>query len=83
MGYKWTIQKAAVEQEILFPDEKVYEEYLAGLIRKKEPFEVVEEIENEGGTYTVVMRKRYNNNPFFRKEDEISDEDFRKFIRSS
>lgn len=80
MSWSWKIQKAAVEQEILFPSEKVYEDYLAKLIGREEPFEIVDETKNEDGTYTVVMRKKYNNNPFFRKEEEISDEDFKKFF---
>lgn len=82
MGYSWKILKAAVEQEILFLSEKVYEDYLAKLISKKEPFEVVDEQKNEDGTYTVVMRKRYNNNKFFQKEEEISDEKFKMFMKN-
>lgn len=81
MGYSWKIQKAAVEQEIQFPSEEVYVKYIAGFIRREEPFEIVDEKENEDGTYTVIMRKRYNNNAFFRKE-KISKEDFIKFIRN-
>lgn len=83
MSWSWKIQKAAVEQEILFPSEKVYEDCLAKLIGKEEPFEIVDEKENADGTYTVIMRKKYNNNPFFRKEEEFSDEQFKKFIRTT
>lgn len=41
------------------------------LIRKEEPFEIVDEQENEDGTMTVIMRKRYNNNEFLRREPEL------------
>lgn len=70
MAYKWNIQKAAVEQEILFPARTIYESYIAGLQSREEPFEVLSEIENEDGSLTVVMRKRYNGNAFFREKQK-------------
>ena len=70
-----------MEQEILFPSEKVYEEYLAKFHRDEIPYELVDEQENEDGTYTVVMRKPYNNNPFFRREPDIPDEQFKAFLQ--
>ena len=70
-----------MEQEILFPSEKVYETYLSELVRKEEPFEIVTEQENEDGTMTVVMRKRYNNNEFLRREPEWDDADFKAFMQ--
>lgn len=74
MAWSWRILRSAVEQEILFPSEKGYEAYLEQLIRKEEPFEIVDEQENEDGTMTVIMRKRYNNNKFLRREPELPDE---------
>lgn len=38
------------------------------------PFEIVDEQENEDGTYTVIMRKPYNNNAFLQREPELPDE---------
>ena len=49
MGNPWRILKAAVEQEILFPSENCYKDYLTKLDQKNEPYEI----------------KRYNNNLFF------------------
>lgn len=81
MSWSWKIQKAAVEQEILFLSEDVYENYLAKLIAKEESFEIVNEKANEDGTYTVVMRKEYNNTPFFQKENEILNEQFKNLTQ--
>lgn len=75
MAYRWKILRGAVEQEILFPSEKDYEEYLERyFVAKDLPFEIVDEQENEDGTYTVIMRKPYNNNAFLQREPELPDE---------
>lgn len=81
MAYKWRILRSAVEQEILFPSETEYENYLAKFERDKIPYEIVDETENEDGTYTAVLRKPYNNNEFFRREPEIPDEQFKAFMQ--
>lgn len=84
MAYSWKILRGAVEQEILFPSEKGYEAYLEQLIRKEEPFEIVDEHENEDGTMTVIMRKRYNNNEFLQREPEFpSDDEIDEIVKSS
>lgn len=64
MAYRWTILKAAVEQEILFPNKACYDAYILSLTIKGEPFEVSSVCENADGTVTATMRKRYNNNLF-------------------
>ena len=64
MAYRWSILKAAVEQQILFPTKTCYDEYIRTLTIKGEPFEVHSVAENPDGTVTAVMRKRYNNNAF-------------------
>lgn len=64
MAYRWSILKAAVEQQILFPNKACYDEYIRALTIKGEPFEVYPVTENPDGTVTAVMRKRYNNNAF-------------------
>ena len=60
MAHSWKILRAAVEQEILFPSRSVYDSYIAEKVDKGEPFEVLSVDENEDGTLTVLMRKRYN-----------------------
>ena len=68
MAWSWKILKAAVEQEILFPSRAVFDIYIKGLEKKKEPFEVLSVLENTDNTLTVIMRKRYNpQNPFLWK----------------
>lgn len=68
MAWSWKILRAAVEQEILFPNKNVFDTYIEGLRKKKEPFEVLNVIEDGDGTLTVIMRKRYNpQNPFLWK----------------
>lgn len=68
MAYKWTILKAAVEQEILFPSIRDYEEYKKKLERKEEPYEVVSETPQKDNSIIVTMRKRYNYNAFLRSQ---------------
>lgn len=69
MAWSWRILRAAVEQEILFPSRRVFDEYTNRLSRKGEPFEVLSEKENADGSLVVLMRKRYNpQNPFLWKE---------------
>lgn len=75
MSYRWKILRGAVEQEILFPSEKDYEEYLERyFVAKEVPFEIVDEQEHKDGTMTVIMRKPYNNNAFLQRELELPDE---------
>ena len=81
MAYKWRILRSAVEQEILFPSEADYESYLAKFHRDEIPYEIVNETENEDGTYTAVLRKPYNNNEFFRREPEMPDDEFKAFVQ--
>ena len=82
MAYRWEILRSAVEQEILFPSEKDYEEYLANyFIAKELPFEIVDEQENVDGTMTVIMRKPYNNNEFLHRIPEVSEEKFKDWFR--
>lgn len=69
MAWSWKILRAAVEQEILFPGRGVFNTYIESLEKKQEPFEVLSTTDNEDGTVTVVMRKRYNpSNAFLWKE---------------
>jgi hypothetical protein len=56
----WKILRAAVEQEILFPNRSTYEAYIAKLETKEFPFEVLSEKDQEDGPLIVLMRKRYN-----------------------
>lgn len=70
MAWSWKILRAAVEQEILFPSRGVFNTYIEGLEKKQEPFEVLTTADNEDGSVTVVMRKRYNpHNAFLWKEN--------------
>ena len=65
MAWSWKILRAAVEQEILFPSADIFDKYINGLQRKNEPFEISSKVENDDGSLTVIMRKRYNpQNPF-------------------
>ena len=68
MGYRWTILRASVEQEILFPSKLSLEAYIEVLERKKEPYQIIGQTDNEDGTVTAIMRKRYNNNDFLKEE---------------
>ena len=66
MGYNWKILRAAVEQEILFPSRKAFIDYCDALWDKGLPYQVMGEVNNEDGTVTAIMRKRYNpQNEFF------------------
>lgn len=76
MAYGWQILKAAVEQEILFPSKKVFDEYCKKLEGKEEPFEVIEVQEAEGGCVIARMRKRYNNNAFLSASNNQKDNPF-------
>ena len=68
MARKWSILRAAVEQEIAFPSREVFDAYIAGLDRKGEPYQVGSVSEHADGTLTVLMRKRYNpGNAFLEK----------------
>ena len=70
MAYRWTILKAAVEQQILFPAKSCYDEYIRTLTLKGEPFEVSSVCDNADGTVTTTIRKRYNNNLFLSSENK-------------
>lgn len=71
MAYNWKILKAAVEQVVLFPSVLSFKAYVDGLCRKGEPYEIVSKTENEDGSLTVVIRKRYNQNEFLYSADEL------------
>lgn len=71
MGYGWKILKAAVEQVVLFPSLLSLQAYVDGLCRKGEPYEIVRRTDNEDGSVTVVIRKRYNQNEFLGSADEL------------
>ena len=71
MAYGWKIQKAAVEQVILFPLVLCLRAYVDGLCRKGEPYEIISKTTNEDGSITVVIRKRYNQNEFLGSADEM------------
>lgn len=60
MGRLWSIEKAAVEQKICFPNKAIYVSYIQKLIQKQEPHEVIATVEHYGGAFTAVIRKRYN-----------------------
>lgn len=60
MAYNWQILRAAVEQEILFPSRKAYNDYIDSLERKGRPFEVLSADVRPDGSMVVIMRKRYN-----------------------
>lgn len=68
MAYRWKILRSAVEQEILFPSRKNYEDYKADLDKKKEPFEVVCEKDLADGSVVAIMRKRYNYTAFLKSD---------------
>ena len=69
MAYNWKILRAAVEQEILFSNREAFDSYIKALTEKEFPFEVVRSTDNDDGTVTVLMRKRYNpQNQFLSKE---------------
>lgn len=71
MAYSWTILKAAVEQVILFPSERVFETYCHELNRKQEPFELLASVTNPNGSVTAKIRKRYNQNEFLEQNFQI------------
>lgn len=68
MAYSWKILRASVEQEILFPSKLSFEAYIDMLERKQEPYRIMKQIDNNDGTVTVTMRKRYNNTIFLEGE---------------
>ncbi|MEE1504107.1 MAG: hypothetical protein UGF89_07690 [Acutalibacteraceae bacterium] len=70
MNKSWKILKAAVEQEILFPNQEALNKYLTHLGNKGLAHELVTEHQNADGTISVVLRKRYNpGNEYFSVED--------------
>ena len=72
MGYNWQILRAAVEQEILFPSRKAYNDYIDGLESKGMPFEVISADVRLDGTMVVIMRKRYNpQNKFLKSKPDL------------
>lgn len=68
MSRKWTILKAAVEQEISFPSEEVFKEYVARMNNGRSVLQVVEYNRQNNGSIIAVVRRSYNNNEFFGKE---------------
>lgn len=73
MSNVWKIMRAAVEQEILFPSRKAYNDYIDGLERKGMPFEVIAAEYSDNGTVLVLMRKRYNPQNAFLKSQPAGD----------
>lgn len=69
MAWSWKILKAAVEQVILFPSKQCFDDYVAKLREKGEPCEVISYTFNNDGTFSAVMRKRYNQNAFLKSDD--------------
>lgn len=67
MAYSWKIMRAAVEQEILFPDEDTFLMYLDKLDNTM-TYELVEEKTNDDGSVHAVLRKAYNKNNFLPSE---------------
>lgn len=66
MPRNWTIIRAAVEQEILFPSQKALDDYIAKLEADNFPHQLIHSTVQEDGTVVALMRKRYNPiNPFF------------------
>lgn len=65
MPLKWHIERAAVEQEILFPRPDLVAEYLKRAEDRGERCQVVGARRNPTGTVTMVVRKCYNKNRFF------------------
>lgn len=70
MAWKWKIVRGAVEQEILFPSMDEFERYLQYLDIKRQDYQVISKSKpSNDGSVLVVMRKRYNQNKFMRKND--------------
>ena len=57
MGCSWNIIKAAVEQVIKFPSNKIFNNYIKKLDSKKYTYEIVYKTLHDDDTLTVVMRK--------------------------
>lgn len=69
MAWSWRIQKASVEQVILFPSEISYNAYIAEMARRGEPCELLQTNYNDDGTVQALVRKRYNHNAFLSNGD--------------
>lgn len=70
MAHNWSIIRAAVEQEILFPSQKALNDYIAKLEAADFPHQLIRSTVQEDGTVVALMRKRYNPiNPFFPAEN--------------
>lgn len=66
MAHNWSIIRAAVEQEILFPSQEALDHYIAQLEVEDFPHQLIRSTAKEDGTVVALMRKRYNPiNPFF------------------
>lgn len=70
MAYNWKIIKAAVEQEIEFPNKSAFDSYIRYMSQKNFPCEIVDTKNGENGTFIAIIRKRYNpGNEFFPEKD--------------
>lgn len=70
MGRNWKILKAAVEQEVLFPNQSCFDTYIKRMEQKNRSCEVLSTIRNQDGSLTVLMRKGYNPGNAFLSEAE-------------
>lgn len=77
----YEIMRSAIEQELIFSTEEDYEFYLVKLEMAQEPFEIVEEINNEDGSCRVVIRKQHGNTIFFAKNEQMSDQEFDRLMK--
>lgn len=70
--YTWEVRRAVVEEEIIFPSECHFQNYLLQLAIREEPYTIVSE-RKENGRYIVVMRKRYGEYDFLGTPDQHID----------
>lgn len=61
------IQRAAIEQEIWFPDIKAYNKYVDKLFEKGTQFEVLDEKPGDNGVVVVLRRMHNANTEYFPK----------------
>ena len=78
--HSWEIQQAVVEQEIRFPRESVFEDFLRKLDLNYEPYKVVSKNYDNGALY-VIIRRRYLEYDFLGETDPCSLEDWEREAR--